>query len=64
MAIIKYYEVKCDKCNKLIKICYYYKPNITELRKLCGRTRINNGSIIIVCKECVEREKNSINERC
>lgn len=57
MAIYKYYKVYCDKCNNLIITYRDYKPSITQLRKDCGKVRINNGKPIILCESCCNIEK-------
>lgn len=34
----------------------HYKPSIKQLREDCGRVRINNGHVRLICKSCVEDE--------
>ena len=58
MAIIKIYEVACDKCCQVINHYIHYKPSLKQLRKDCGIVRINNGKVRIICKGCVEAENN------
>lgn len=50
--IQKIYEVTCDKCRCLIKRYFDYKPSLKKLRKDSGRVRINNGKILLLCKDC------------
>lgn len=54
--IQKIYEVSCDKCGVAINHYLHYKPSIKQLREDCGRIRINNGKVILICKGCVEEE--------
>lgn len=56
MSITKWYEVCCDKCGVAINHYSHYKPSIKQLREDCGRVRINNGHIRIICRDCVEDE--------
>ena len=50
--IQKIYEVTCDKCYCLIGHYFDYKPSLKELRKDSGSVRINNGKILLLCKNC------------
>lgn len=54
--IQKIYEVSCDKCGVAINHYLHYKPSIKQLREDCGRIRINNGHVRLICKSCVEDE--------
>lgn len=56
MAIVKYYEVSCDKCGVTINHYINYKPSLKQLRKDCGRVRINDGKVILICKDCVNKD--------
>lgn len=56
MSITKWYEVCCDKCGVAINHYSHYKPSIKQLREDCGRVRINNGHVCLICKSCVEDE--------
>lgn len=58
MSIIKRYEVNCDICGVVIKRYLHYKPSLKQFREDCGRVRINNSTVIIICKSCVEVENN------
>lgn len=54
--IRKIYEVSCDKCGATINHYLHYKPSLKQLREDCGRVRINNGHVHLICKSCVEDE--------
>lgn len=63
MSITKWYEVCCDKCGVAINHYSHYKPSIKQLREDCGRVRINNGNIRIICRDCVEDEAKAKDKR-
>lgn len=63
MSITKWYEVCCDKCGVAINHYLHYKPSIKQLREDCGRVRINNGNIRIICRDCVEDEAKAKDKR-
>lgn len=50
--IIKQYILKCDECGKVIGTYLHYKPNIQQIRKDVGVVRINNGHVLLICKDC------------
>lgn len=58
MSITKWYEVCCDVCGVAINHYKDYKPSLKQLREDCGKVRINNSKIRIVCKDCVEAKSN------
>lgn len=52
--IIKFYEVTCDKCNRIINQYIGYKPSLKRLRTDAGLVKINNGSVKVYCKKCAK----------
>ena len=51
--IRKQYILECDKCGEAIEVYHHYKPSITQIRKVAGQVRINNGCMHVICKDCI-----------